>query len=72
MIVATGTQAAVVVAVGARGRGVGDGIVYTVSELAARHGVSVERETKDPAKAYEKVPLPPRATYRPEWLPGND
>ena len=55
IIVATGDRAAIVVAVGARGRGVGGGVVYTVSELAARYGASVERETTSAAEAYEKV-----------------
>ena len=35
MIVATGEEAAVVLAVGARGRGVGGGIVYPVSETCS-------------------------------------
>src|SRR6478735_9950102 len=55
IIVGAGEKAAVVVAVGARGRGVGGGIVYPVSEAAARHGAGVERETTSPAEAYEKV-----------------
>jgi uncharacterized cupin superfamily protein len=75
MIVATGKAAAVVVAVGGRGRGVGGGIVYTVSEIAARHGVSVERETTSPAEAYEKLhadlPRSRWVEYRPGSLPDN-
>ena len=55
IIVGAGEEAAIVVAVGARGRGIGGGIVYPVSEAAARHGVSVERETTRPAEAYEEV-----------------
>ena len=54
MIVGAGDEAAIVVAVGARGRGVGGGVVYTVSEIAARHGVSVERETTSSAEASRK------------------
>ena len=42
------------VAVGSRGRVVG-GVVYPVSEVAARYDASVERETTNPAEAYEKV-----------------
>ena len=76
MIVATGDQPAIVVAVGARGRGVGGGLVYTVSETAARHGVSVERETTSAAEAYEKaradLPRSRFVEYRPGWLPEND
>jgi uncharacterized cupin superfamily protein len=76
IIVATGEQAAIVVAVGARGRRVGGGIVYTVSEIAARHGASVERETTNATEAYEKIhadlPRSKWVTYRPGWLPDND
>jgi uncharacterized cupin superfamily protein len=75
IIVGAGDSAAVVVSVGARGRGLG-GIVYPVSELAARHGASVERETTKPAEAYEKVhadlPRSRFVKYRPGWLPEND
>ena len=73
IIVATGEEAAIVVAVGARGRGVGGGIVYLVSEIAARHGASVERETTSSAEAYEKaradLPRSKFVKYRPGWLP---
>jgi quercetin dioxygenase-like cupin family protein len=74
IIVATGKEAAIVVAVGARGRGVGGGVVYLVSEVAARYGASVARETTSSAEAYEKVradlPRSKFVRYRPEWLPG--
>ena len=73
IIVGAGEAAAVLVAVGARGRGIGGGIVYPVSKAAARHGASVERETTSPAEAYEKVRADlPRSTfvkYRPGRLP---
>jgi uncharacterized cupin superfamily protein len=76
IIVAAGDRAAIVVAVGARGRGVGGGVVYTVSEIAARHGASVERETTSGAEAYEKVradlPRSRWVEYREGWLPDND
>jgi uncharacterized cupin superfamily protein len=72
IIVGAGDGAAVVLAVGARGRGLG-GVVYPVSELAARHGASVERETTDPSEAYEKISADlPRSRfvkYRDGWLP---
>jgi uncharacterized cupin superfamily protein len=75
MIVGAGDRAAVVVSVGARGRGVGGGLVYPVSEVAARHGVSVERETTSPAEAYEKVyadlPRSRFVEYRRQWLPDD-
>jgi quercetin dioxygenase-like cupin family protein len=73
IIVATGDQAAIVVAVGARGRGVGGGVVYRVSEIAAQYGASVERESTSSAEAYEKVradlPRSKFVRYRPGWLP---
>jgi uncharacterized cupin superfamily protein len=73
IIVGAGDEPAIVVAVGGRGRGVGGGVVYTVSDLAARHGASVERETTNPAEAYKKVhadlPRSRWVEYRPEWLP---
>ena len=72
IIVAAGKQSAVVLAVGARGRNVGGGVVYTVCKAAARHGASVARETKDAAIAYAKVRASlPRSTFvkfRQEWL----
>ena len=74
MIVATGDEPAIVVAVGARGRGVGGGLTYLVSEVAARYGVSVERETHDPTEAYAKfragAPRSPFVPYRDGMLPG--
>ena len=48
---------------------IGGGVVYTVSEVAARHGVSVKRETTDPAEAYEDLPRSERIKYRPGLLP---
>jgi quercetin dioxygenase-like cupin family protein len=76
IIVAAGQQSAVVLAVGARGRGVGGGIVYTVCETAARYGASVARETTKPAVAYAKaragLPRSKWVKYRPGWLPGTD
>jgi len=73
MIVGAGDEAAIVVAVGARGRGVGGGGVYTVSEIAARHRVSVERETRSSAEAYKKahagLPRSRWVEYQPGWLP---
>ena len=64
IIVGAGEEASIVVAVGARGRGIGGGIVYPVSEAAARHSVSVERQTTRPAEAYKEVRADlPRSTY---------
>ena len=76
IIVGSGEHGATVVAVGARGRGIGGGVVYVVSELAARHDASVERETTSPAEAYaaiyEGLPRSRFVAYRPEWLPEGD
>jgi uncharacterized cupin superfamily protein len=73
MIVGNGDEPAIVVAVGARGRGVGGGLVYPVSEVAARHGVSVDRETTNPSEAYAAIyadlPRSRFVPYRPGWLP---
>ena len=73
IIVAGDRQSAVVLAVGARGRGVGGGLVYTVCRAAARYGASVVRETTKPAVAYAKVyaalPRSRFVRYRPGWLP---
>ena len=75
IIVGAGEEAAIVVAVGARGRGVGGGIAYPVSEVAARHGAGVECDTTSPAEAYAKVRAGlPRSTfvrYQPGWLPDD-
>lgn len=75
IIVAVGQQSAVVLAVGARGRGVGGGLRYTVCKAAARYGASVARETSDPAIAYAKVwaklPRSRFVKYRRGWLPDD-
>ena len=74
VIVGSGEEAAVVVAVGARGRGRGGG-VYPVSKVAARLGASVERETRNPAEAYAKaranLPRSRWVKYRAGWLPDD-
>ena len=73
IIVATAKQAAIILAVGGRGRGVAGDLVYTVCKAAARHGASVARKTTDPAVAYEKIraklPRSPFVRYREGWLP---
>jgi glyoxylate utilization-related uncharacterized protein len=75
IIVAAGEQSAVVLAVGARGRGVGGGLLYTVCKAAARYGASVVRETADPSLAYAKVwaklPRSRFVKYRKGWIPGD-
>jgi uncharacterized cupin superfamily protein len=44
-------------------------IVYPVNEVAAKHGASVETETRDGKEAYARFPRPERTAYREEWLP---
>jgi uncharacterized cupin superfamily protein len=68
MIVGAGNGPSVVVAVGARGLP-RKGLVYVVSELAAKHGVSVQKETTKPDEAYADDPPPKRVPYRENWLP---
>jgi len=67
IIVGAGSEPAVVLAVGARGRG-RKGIVYTVSKVAARHGAGVKRETTKPAEAYAGLPRWHWVPYQREWL----
>jgi uncharacterized cupin superfamily protein len=50
IFVGAGTEPCLILMVGARGGE--ERIRYPVSELARRHGASVERETADPAEAY--------------------
>jgi quercetin dioxygenase-like cupin family protein len=75
IIVAGAQQSAVVLAVGARGRGVGGGVLYTVCKAAARYGAGVARETAEPAIAYAKVwaklPRSRFVKYRRGWLPDD-
>lgn len=70
MIVGSGDRPATVLSVGARGNGTGvsRGVVYPVSEVAARHGVSVERETDNPVEAYADLPGHKSVSYG-GWLP---
>ena len=68
MIVGAGDGPSVVLAVGARGLG-RKGLLYPVSPVARKHGVSVQRETVDPAEAYADLPKPTRVAYRDGWLP---
>jgi mannose-6-phosphate isomerase-like protein (cupin superfamily) len=67
MIVGTGDDPAVVLAVGARGGRTG--LRYLVDFAAAELGVSVETETTKPAEAYASFPRPTRTSYRDPWLP---
>ena len=60
--VGAGNGPCAILMVGTRGDAVDD-LIYPVSEVARRHGASVERETKDPHEAYpqfevKEAPLP--------------
>jgi uncharacterized cupin superfamily protein len=67
MIVGAGTGPSVVVAVGARGLP-RKGLVYLVSKVAAKHGVSAAKETTKPTEAYAGLPRSKRVSYG-GWLP---
>ena len=72
MIVGSGERPSVVLSVGTRGngKGVSSGVVYPVSEVAAQHGVSVERETDSPLEAYAGVsPRGKKSVPYDGWLP---
>ncbi len=76
VILGAGAGPAIVVAVGARGRGIGGGVVYPASPAAARHGASVERETTSSIEAYAtikaRLPRSTFAPYAPSSLPAPD
>jgi uncharacterized cupin superfamily protein len=67
MIVGAGEGPSVVLAVGARGLS-RKGLVYPVSEVAAKHGVSVAQETTKPQEAYADLERPTRVRYQEGWL----
>jgi uncharacterized cupin superfamily protein len=71
IIVGAGDGPCVVVAVGGRAHdGQADWGGYTVSEVARRHGVSVERDTTEASEAYAHMTRRGSARYRDGWLPG--
>ncbi len=68
MIVGAGDGLSVVLGVGAREHQVGDAWGgYPVSELALRHGLGVEEETRDADEAYAGYPEPFPTRYG-DWL----
>ena len=67
MIVGAGEGPSVVIAVGRRGLG-RHGLVYRVSDVARKHGVSVEKETTKPQEAYADLAGRERVRYG-GWLP---
>jgi uncharacterized cupin superfamily protein len=70
IILGAGEGPCVVLAVGAREHGDDETWGgYPVDGLAARHGVSAERETHDAGEAYARFPVPFPTEYG-GWLPG--
>ena len=65
VFVATGDEPCVAVAVGTR---FSPETVYPESEVAAKHGASVEKETTDPKEAYAGITLKD-TSYQDRWLP---
>ena len=70
VIVGAGDSPAVVLAVGARGRG-RKGVVYPVSDVARKRGAGVEQETTTPAEAYARIRASRRAAYGEGWHPNR-
>ena len=69
-ILGAGNGPSVLLAVGARDRSTGaEWGGYTADETAARHGVSVERDTTKPDEAYAHLPRRRPTSYRDGWLP---
>ena len=62
IFVGTGDGPCAFIAVGARNAG--EGIVYPVSEMAARHNASAAERTTDPRQAYADSPETGRGPYR--------
>jgi len=70
MVVGAGDGPCGILAIGARENQEGDGWgMYTVDEVALRHGVGVEEETPDAEVAYARFPDPKPTPYRDGWLP---
>jgi uncharacterized cupin superfamily protein len=71
IVVGAGSGPSVILAVGARVDSVDnvDWGGYPVSEVAAKHGLSVERETNKPDEAYASWNRRQPTRYRDGWLP---
>jgi uncharacterized cupin superfamily protein len=69
VFVGAGDGPCVIVMVGRRKRPTE--LLYPVNETAAKHGASVETETRDGDEAYARFPDAERTRYRPGWLPGD-
>jgi uncharacterized cupin superfamily protein len=70
VIVGAGDSRCLLVAVGARDKSVGENWGgYTVDEVAAKHGASVDEDTTKPPEAYAKVAKRERTSPGADWLP---
>ena len=67
IFVGAGEGPCVVVMVGARHRDFS--VRYPVSDVAAKHGASVDKETRDVEEAYARFPFWQRTPYVEGWLP---
>ena len=70
VIVGAGDEPCLVLAVGARDRSTSPNWGgYTVDEVAAHHGASVEKDTTEPDEAYARFAPRQPSEYRKGWLP---
>jgi uncharacterized cupin superfamily protein len=67
VFVGSGDGPCVMVMVG--GRAEAFEIIYPANEVAAKHGASVETETRSGKEAYARFPKPERTRYQEGWLP---
>lgn len=67
IFVGAGGGPCLVVMLGARHPGFAG--LYPVSDVAAKYGASVDRETRDPTEAYARSPLWQKTSYVAGWLP---
>jgi uncharacterized cupin superfamily protein len=67
VFVGTGAAPCVIVMTGSRSGGFE--VVYPVSDVAARYGASVSKETSEPDEAYAAFGPEERSAYREGWLP---
>jgi uncharacterized cupin superfamily protein len=69
VFVGAGAGPCAIVMVGARKPEGGEGIIYPVDDIAAKHGASVATETPDPAEAYAPFARTDPSPYRDGDLP---
>jgi uncharacterized cupin superfamily protein len=69
MIIGAGAGRCVLIAMSSRENQTGAWGAYTVNQVAARHGISVDRETSDTGEAYARFPKSRPTRYRDGLLP---